>query len=162
MTVMLRAAGVAGLIALAIGTSGCARVRGHSGYMLDQGLAASIQPGIDNRDSVAKTIGRPTFEGQFDKNDWYYVTRETRQYGFSQPKPISQTVLRVHFDAAGNVASVASTGVDQVVSISPTSKSTPTLGRKRGFFQDLFGNIGAVGAGGMGGGAGGGPGGTNP
>jgi len=103
MTVMLRATGVVGLIALAIGTSGCARVRGHSGYLLDQSLAAAIQPGIDNRESVAKTIGRPTFEGQFDKNDWYYVTRETRQYGFSQPKPVSQTVFRVHFDAAGNV-----------------------------------------------------------
>ena len=30
--------------------------------------------------------------------------------------------------------------------LSPDSTETPTLGRERGFFEDLFGNIGAVGA----------------
>ena len=41
-----------------------------------------------------------------------------------------------------------------------TRCQTPTLGRNRSLFDEIFGNIGAVGAGGMGG-AGGGPGGPN-
>ena len=45
--------------------------------------------------------------------------------------------------------------MDQVASIDPYGKTTPTLGRKKSFFSELFGNIGAVGAGG-GGGPGGG------
>jgi hypothetical protein len=48
----------------------------------------------------------------------------------------------------------ATGGLDQVASISPDGKTTPTLGRQRGFFQDLFGNIGSVGAPGTGGGGG--------
>ena len=64
--------------------------------------------------------------------------------------------------AAGNVVAVDRMGLDKVASISPMGDTTPTLGRHRSLFDEIFGNIGAVGAGGMGGGgaaggAGGGP-----
>jgi hypothetical protein len=32
------------------------------------------------------------------------------------------------------------------VGLDPVSKKTPTLGRRRSFFDELFGNIGSVGA----------------
>jgi hypothetical protein len=100
--------------------------------------------GVDNRDSVAKTLGRPTFVGQFDQNEWFYVSRSTAQLAFNEPRPTAQTVLRVRFDEAGNVASVDRSGLEKIASISPEGDKTPTLGRERGFFQELFGNIGAV------------------
>jgi hypothetical protein len=57
--------------------------------------------------------------------------------------------LIVHFDQKGNVASVQRTGKELVMNVSPTHRSTPTLGRKRSFFEELFGNIGSVGAPGL-------------
>ena len=60
-------------------------------------------------------------------------------------------MLAVQFDAAGNVANVQRTGLDQVVFLNPDGDETATVGRNRGFFEDLFGNIGAVGAPGAGG-----------
>jgi hypothetical protein len=57
----------------------------------------------------------------------------------------------VRFDQKGNVASVQRTGKELVMNVRPYGKQTPTLGRKRSFFQELFGNIGAVGTGGAGG-----------
>lgn len=135
----------AALVATLAGASGCSRIVGHQGYLIDKQLVATVQPGVDNKQSVAKTLGQPSFAGQFDDKDWYYVARETRQLAFGSPRPIDQTVLHVHFDAAGNVASVSQQGMDQVASISPNRDKTPTLGRKHGFFEDLFGNIGRVG-----------------
>ncbi|WP_238475292.1 outer membrane protein assembly factor BamE [Sphingomonas cavernae] len=143
----------AAMVAL-IATGGCTRIRAHQGYIVDNQLVQGIQPGIDNRDSVEGTLGRPTFVGQFDANDWYYVSRSTRQLAFADPKPVEQTILHVRFDAAGNVAAVDRQGLEKIVSIHPSGDKTPTLGRERGFFQELFGNIGAVGAPGMGGGQG--------
>ena len=95
--------------------------------------------------SVPNTLGRPTFIGQFDQRDWYYVSRDTRQLAFNMPRPTTQTVLHVRFDEAGNVASVERSGLEQVASIDPISDKTPTLGRERSLFEELFGNIGAVG-----------------
>ena len=114
---------------------------------MDETLVAAIQPGVDNRESVAGTLGRPTFVGQFDDRDWYYVSRQTRQLAFNLPRPAGQTVLHVRFDEAGNVASVDRTGLELVVNINPSDEKTPTLGSERSLFEEIFGNIGAVGQG---------------
>lgn len=141
-----------GLGALLVGTSACTRIRTHQGYQVDKLLVDSVQPGIDNRASVEGTLGRPSFVSQFGQQDWYYVSRNMRQLAFANPKPVDQTVLRVRFDPAGNVVAVDRMGLEKVARISPAGDKTPTLGRHRSLFDEIFGNIGAVGAGGMGGG----------
>ena len=128
-------------------TGGCARLRGHQGYVIDPDLVNSVQPGVDNRQTVAKVLGKPTFTSQFNQGEWFYMSRDTRYYAYEKPKPKAQTVLRISFDDKGVVSKVDRTGVEQVASITPYRKITPTLGRKRSFFRDVFGNIGAVGAG---------------
>ncbi len=140
-----------------LATGACAPLRGYQGYVVDSDLVNSVQPGVDNRESVLATLGKPTLTSQFNQGEWYYVGRNTRNYAFNNPKPREQTTLRISFDAQGNVTEVTRTGVEQVASINPSNKKTPTLGRKRGFFEDLFGNIGTVGAPGTGGGPGEGP-----
>jgi len=137
------------LVALAVGSmtlTGCVRVPGHQGYIADAVLMDAIQPGIDNRQSVESSLGRPTFTGQFDQNVWYYVSRQTKQFAFNSPSPSDQQIVRISFDPAGNVRAVDRTGIELVANINPDGDKTPTLGRNRGFFEDLFGNIGAVGA----------------
>ena len=130
---------------------GCTSIRDHQGHVLEESLVTGIQPGVDNRDSVAGTLGRPTFVGQFDQRDWYYVSRETKQLAFNMPRPTEQTVLHVRFDEAGNVQHVNRTGLELVARIDPSNEETPTLGRRVNLFEELFGNIGAVGQAGRGG-----------
>jgi outer membrane protein assembly factor BamE (lipoprotein component of BamABCDE complex) len=142
--------------------SGCSSIKDHRGYLIDQALVDSVQPGIDNRISVERTLGRPTYVAQFGEPVWYYVSIDTKQAAFTRPRTSAETLLKVHFDGAGNVTRVDRTGVEKVVRLNPDHHKTPTLGRHRGFLEDLFGNIGTVGAPGMGGGGGGeGPGGPN-
>lgn len=151
-----------GLSALLLGTSACTRIRTHQGYQVDKLLVDSVQPGIDNRASVEGTLGRPSFVSQFGEQDWYYVSRNMRQLAFANPRPVDQTVLRVRFDAAGNVSAVDRMGLEQVAKISPSGDKTQTLGRHRSLFDEIFGNIGAVGAAGMGNGGMGSPRGGGP
>lgn len=135
--------------AAAVALSGCAAQHVHKGAVIDPTLATAIQPGIDNKASVEKLLGRPTFTGQFTPNEWYYVSRDTAQFAFRNPRTMKQTVLLVKFDPAGNVASVERTGRELVLNVDPTGRKTPTLGRKQGFFEELFNNIGQVGAPGL-------------
>ncbi len=135
---------------LAVTTAGCMGIREHRGYIIDQELSANLQVGIDNKDSVTKTLGRPSFVGQFDANDWYYFSRDTKTSPFRTARVMDQDVLHIRFDAAGNVASVGRTGEETIVAINPVNDKTPTLGRKRGFFDELFGNIGVLNTGALG------------
>ena len=148
------------LMVLAAG--GCTSIRDHRGFLVDQALVEAIQPGVDNRQSVQATLGRPTFASQFGDPAWYYVSVDTRQFAFKRPSASKELVLRVRFDPKGNVAGIDKAGMEKVVALNPDKARTPTLGRKRSLFEDLFGNIGVVGtgaggAGGQGGGPGGGP-----
>jgi len=146
---MKRAVFKVAAIAAAVLLSGCAQMRQHKGVVLDPQVARAIQPGVDNKDSVEKALGRPSFTGQFSPNDWYYVSRDVNQVAFRNARVRKQTVMIVRFDQKGNVASVQNTGKELVMNLEPTGKKTPTLGRKRSFFEELFGNIGSVGAPGL-------------
>ena len=146
------------VLAAALTAGGCSSIRENRGYIVDQTLVSSVQPGIDNRQSVTQTLGRPTFESQFGDPTWYYVSSVTGRRPFVRPRIQQHTVLAVRFDEAGNVIAADRTGLEKVVYLTPDGDETPTLGRERTFFEDLFGNIGTVGAPGAGGA--GGPGGV--
>jgi len=138
------------LIAL-VALGACTPLRTHTGYVVDADLVNSVQPGVDNRQSVLAVLGKPSFTSQFNQGDWYYVSRDSRNFAFNSPKAKEQITLRITFDPAGNVTAVYKGGVEQVASINPYGKKTPTLGKERNFFDELFGNIGTVGAAGAGG-----------
>jgi outer membrane protein assembly factor BamE (lipoprotein component of BamABCDE complex) len=136
-------------VALAAGLAllgGCTAIKDHRGYLVDQMLLDSIQPGVDNQLSVERTLGRPSFTSQFGEPTWYYVSINTKQAAFTRPRADDQLVLKVKFDARGNVTGIERTGIEKVVRLNPDGDKTPTLGRERTFLEDLFGNIGTVGA----------------
>jgi len=145
-------------LGVAVLASGCTSIKNHRGYIIDQALLDAIQPGIDNRTSVERTLGRPTLVSQFGSKDWYYVSQDTKTPAFRRSRTADQTVMRVQFDGSGNVIAVDRRGMEQVARISPEGDRTKTLGRDRSFLEDLFGNVGSVG--GLGGA--GGPGGPGP
>jgi outer membrane protein assembly factor BamE (lipoprotein component of BamABCDE complex) len=153
-----------GLMATTLLAGGCTSMREHRGFLIDQALVDSVLPGVDNKSSVERTLGRPTLASQFGEVSWYYVGTDTKQLAFRRPVTSAQTVLRVRFDAKGTVIAVDKAGMEKVARIEPDKDLTPTLGRKRSLLEDLFGNIGTVGTGGgtgAGGGGGGGGGGPN-
>ena len=142
-----RIAGRAALAAALMLAGACVPLRSHQGYIIDADLVNSVQPGVDNRNSVLQTLGKPSFASQFNQGEWYYLARDSRNLAYRNPKAASQLTLKISFDKKDVVTGITRTDVSQVAQVSPYGKTTPTLGRKRGFFEDIFSNIGAVGAG---------------
>lgn len=141
-------------LALTLAATGCSRIRDTQGYLGDPEIMASIKSGVDNKASVAKALGRPSIASQWDDRTWYYISRETRQFAFRDPRIASQTILAISFDARGNVVAVQKRGAELVASIDPNGDKTPTRGSERSVIEAIFGNIGRVGStpGGTGGG----------
>ena len=125
--------------------AGCGlSIREHRGYVMDEQLTSGIQVGTDNKASVERTLGQPSFTGTFEQNDWYYLSRDTRAFAFRNPRVTDQTVLHVRFDQAGNVTAVNQTDETLIAAINPSNDRTATLGRDRSFFEELFNNIGTI------------------
>lgn len=136
------------IIGAAVLLASCSAITNHRGYIVDEVLLQSVQPGLDNKRSVSGVLGQPSFASQYGEEVWYYISSQTTQAPFTTPDIAGHTVLAVRFDDAGNVLSATRTGMDEVARISPDGDKTPTLGRESNFLKDLFGNIGTVGAGG--------------
>lgn len=133
--------------AVLVAVAGCSTIRQNQGYLVDAPLLASVEAGVDNKNSVEKTLGRPTFGSEFDANEWYYISRNTRQIAFLEPKAVTQSITKISFDGKGNVAKIETRGLEQVASIRPSRDKTPTLGRNQSILEDIFGGVGALGAG---------------
>jgi outer membrane protein assembly factor BamE (lipoprotein component of BamABCDE complex) len=150
--------------ALLLLASGCTRIALNEGFVADPQLLSAIQPGVDTRQSVQRTLGRPTLTGQFDDREFYYISRNSNQLAFLRPLPSAQNILIITFDDKDVVKTVSRRGLEYVANIAPNKDKTPTLGRETGLIDDLFGNIGQFGAaaGGAGDGGGGGGGRDGP
>jgi outer membrane protein assembly factor BamE (lipoprotein component of BamABCDE complex) len=87
---------------LALLAGGCTAIKDHRGYLVDTALVDSVMVGIDNRQSVEHTLGRPTFVSQYGKRcgiTWHRY----QAAAFHRPRATAQTMLRVRFDDKGNV-----------------------------------------------------------
>jgi outer membrane protein assembly factor BamE (lipoprotein component of BamABCDE complex) len=98
--------------------------QGHRGYLADEILLQSVQPGVDNRQSVERTLGRPSFVAQFGEPVWYYVSSTRQQKPFRKPQISQHTLLAVHFDDTDNVVDVERTGMELVARIIPENDET--------------------------------------
>lgn len=148
----MRVSTVAALAGLLLASTACTRIATNEGFIADEQLLASVQPGVDNKASVQRALGKPTLESRFDGREWYYVSRLSKQLAFLRPTPSTQTILIVRFNEAGVVEKVERRGLEKVANITPEGDKTPTLGRETGLLEDLFGNIGQFGGGGAAGG----------
>ena len=96
-------------LAILLAAGACTPVRSHQGYVVDADLVNSVQPGVDNRQSVLATLGKPSFASQFAPNqsnggDWYYVARDSRNLAFRNPRAKAQITIQISFDQKGDVA----------------------------------------------------------
>lgn len=129
------------MAALAL-TAACDPIRRTHGYVPQEGKLASVQIGTDNKAQVAGKIGQPTTTGTFDNDEWFYISRQTVERAFLEPKVVSQQVVAVGFNEDGVASSVDRYGIEDGKVVNLVTRTTPTRGKRLTFLQQLLGNIG--------------------
>lgn len=141
------------ICSIAFLATGCSRIYKHEGYVFDQELAAAIQPEVDNRESVRKTLGQPSIAAEWSDDTWYYISRDASSFAFSYPRLDKQKILVVSFNANGDVSGVRTLGREAAAYIKAVKDKTRTTAKSKGILEDIFGNIGTISP--VGGGSGG-------
>ena len=103
---------------------------------------AEIQPGKSTKADVTRILGSPSSIGVFDPDDWYYISKRTKQVAFFAPKVLDQEVFVVEFGKDGVVKAVEHKGMKDAENISPAPGATPAPGRHLTFLEQLIGNVG--------------------
>ncbi|MEH6528121.1 MAG: outer membrane protein assembly factor BamE [Sneathiella sp.] len=124
--------------------SACSPIETDQGYRVDPEQLAQIETGITNKDGVTQLMGSPssiaTFQTEGDA--WYYISSKTEHLAFLPKEVVSRDVIIVKFDINDVVAEIEDHGKDQGTEVEMVERTTPTGGRKLGFFEQIFGNLG--------------------
>ena len=133
---------LAAVLGLALAAAACGASIENRGYIPDPDALALIEPGKQNRDDVAQTLGSPSSTGAFGDDTWIYVSHKTSQFAFFNPTVLEQNVVIVRFDEAGSVAAIERYTLLDGRAIDPVTRTTPAQGKELTFLEQLVGNLG--------------------
>lgn len=122
--------------------SACATQYRNHGYVPTDEDLQEVVVGVDNRASVAESIGAPSAGGVLNESGYYYVRSQVRHFAYQEPKVIDRQLVAISFDSRGVVSNVERFTLEdgQVV---PLSRRVTTSGiGDISFLRQLLSNLG--------------------
>ena len=117
---------------------GCVPVENERGYVPDQQALASIQVGMDTKETVSKKLGDPSTAATFGNDVWYYMSAHVEQNAFFAPRATKRNILAVEFTKDGKVADLHKYTLADGRVVDFVSRETPTRGREMTLLQQIF------------------------
>ena len=127
--------------------SSCISQKEIHGNLPEAQLVSLLQIGKDNKESVAKILGQPTFKGALGDNSFYYVGTVNSKIAFLDPSVQEQYVLELNFTKGNKLKNIFIYDENQTMNVAMSSLETKSSGTKETFFQQLIRNFGVPGAG---------------
>lgn len=120
----------------------CGATYRNHGYIPPDDDLSNIVVGVDTRDTVASSIGRPGVSGILDASGWYYVRSRFRSFAYRAPEEIDREVLAISFDDRGTVTNLERFGLEDGRVIRLSRRVTTSNTQGVGFLRQAFGNLG--------------------
>ena len=67
------------------------------GYVFDESSVKKLQVGKTTKAAVIEIMGSPSTISDFDKNNWYYISNDTKQISMLKPKSVADKVMQITF-----------------------------------------------------------------
>jgi len=120
----------------------CSPVYRNHGFVPSEDDLALIKVGRDNREAVARIVGRPSASALLNDTGWYYVQSRWKNSGALPPKEEDRQVVAITFDQKGVVANIEHFGLEKGQVVALSRRVTESNIKGVGFLQQLFGNFG--------------------
>lgn len=124
----------------------CAPVYTNHGYVPSDEELGLLEVGVDTRETVAATIGRPSAAGLLNDLGWYYVQSRWKVSGIRPAKEEERQVVAISFTEDGIVENIERFGLEQGRIVPISRRVTQTNIKGMGLLRQLFGNIGRLSA----------------
>ncbi|MDA8746782.1 outer membrane protein assembly factor BamE [Litoreibacter sp.] len=122
----------------------CAQIVRQHGYIPPQEDLQSVIVGVDTRDSVEASIGRPSTSGVLREGSWFYIGSKVRHFGALKPKELEREVVAIRFDGSGTVQNIERFGLERGQVVVLSRRVTETTVRDVTFIRQLIRNFGRI------------------
>ena len=136
--------GLALAVVLMAGLAACGATYQNHGYVPDDRDLQKLRPGIDTRETVETTIGRPATNGVERDDAWYYVQTRAKTLGPLAPRTIERQLVAVSFSQGGTVSNIERFGLERGRVVPLSRRVTTTSIRDFGLIQQILANFGRI------------------
>jgi len=136
----------------AIGTAlfvlgACSATYQNHGYVPTETELSEVLVGVDTRETVAQSIGRPTSFGVLKESAWYYAQSRWRHFAYKAPQVIDRQVVAISYTDDGVVKNIERFGLEDGRVIALSRRVTDSNIKGISFLRQLMGNLGNLKAG---------------
>ncbi len=133
---------IVAILIVASFVTGCSATFENHGYVPPDGDLADVIVGVDTRDTVADTIGRPTAAGVLTDSSWFYVQSRWRKFAYKAPEIIDRQLVAIRFTPAGVVENVERFTLEDGRVVPLSRRITDSNIKGVSFLRQLLGNLG--------------------
>jgi outer membrane protein assembly factor BamE (lipoprotein component of BamABCDE complex) len=132
---------IAGVLLLAMA---CSPIYQNHGFAPTDGDLALLEVGRDNRESVARVVGRPSTSTLLNEHGWYYVQSRWKHTGVLPPKEEEREVVAITFDEGGFVENIERFGLAEGRVVPISRRVTESNIKGVTLLTALFANFGRL------------------
>lgn len=135
-----------GLLAalLVVGLSACSATFRNHGYVPNEADLQALIPGVDTRETVESSVGRPSTNGVERDDAWYYIQSRVRHFAYRAPKFEERELVAVSFAADGTIENIERFGLERGRVVTLSRRVTQTSIRNFGLVQTIIRNFGRI------------------
>lgn len=138
-------AGAIGMAMLVLGA--CSATYQNHGYVPTDTELGEILVGVDTRETVGQSIGRPTSVGVLENKNWYYTQSRWRHYAYKAPQVIDRQIVAVSYTENGVVENIERFTLEDGRVVALSRRVTDSNIKGISFLRQLMGNLGNLRAG---------------
>lgn len=139
-----RAGRVAAILLLMAGLTACAATFKNHGYVPNEEDLQSLVVGVDTKETVEASVGRPSASGVLRGNAWYYIQSRVRSFAWRAPETIERQLVAISFAEDGTIENIERFGLEQGRVVPLSRRVTKTSIREFGLIQQLLRNFGRI------------------
>lgn len=122
----------------------CSTLYRNHGYVPTDDELATVEVGVDTRETVTEKIGRPTASGLLNDVGWFYVQSRWAYRGAFEPREIDRQVVAITFAESGTVENIERFGLERGKVVPLSRRVTESSVKGLSVIQQLLGSIGRV------------------
>lgn len=122
----------------------CSTLYRNHGYVPTDDDLATLEVGVDTRETVTEKVGRPTASGLLNDQGWYYVQSRWSYRGAFEPKEVDRQVVAITFAESGSVANIERFGLERGKVVPLSRRVTETNVKGLGLIRQLLGSFGRI------------------
>lgn len=132
------------LLSLSITFASCAQVE-KRGYAFELSDYQNLKENIHDKQDVLNSMGTPTFTSDIDQNElWVYYYEEWKKRLFFKPDITDRKIMAISFNNKNIIQKIENYDLSDENYVGFSQKYTGVASPKKGWLQDIFGNIGQV------------------